>query len=137
MPTPPVTLQERQETLAFWRRHEAALQADNLCDEEAMRWLHIYTQPDNIGYEFGMLRPGKMGQWDLYDLTMEMLSQDQRLLISGLSASEVAASDRDMAYGLDPRSATYQNEVAEVERLEAMSPNELDREIARLEALVL
>lgn len=136
MSTCEVTRQERQESISFWRQHEAVLQEGKLCDEEAMRWLHIYTQPNNIGYEFGMLRPGKMGQWDLYDNTMEMLSQDQRLLISGLSAGEVTASDRDERYGLDPSDPNYLQEVASIERMQAMSPEELDNEIARLEALV-
>ena len=131
-----VTSQERQESVAFWRRHQAALQDAKLCSEDAMRWLHIYTQPNNIGYESGMLRPGKMGQWDLYDETMETLSLDERLLISGLSAGEVAISDRDQRYGLNPSSPNYAREVADVESLEAMDGAELDREIARLETLV-
>ncbi len=136
MSTREVTEQERMEFVAFWRQHKAALLAGNVCSEEAMKCLHTYTQPDNVGYEFGMLRPGKLGQWDLYDITLELLPEKERLLISGLSAREVAISDRDQQYGLNPEDPNYQKEVARVERMQAMSPEELDCEIARLEALL-
>lgn len=139
-----VSEKERMDSVAFWRRHESALRENKLVSEEALRWLSIYTQPDNIGYEQGGIRPGELGKWNLYYNTMEMLPQNERLLISGLSASKVAAEEEKdefrHTYGLDPDNPDRQGEIAEIERqnrmLDAMSDEEQDAYIAQLEQLL-
>lgn len=59
-----------------------------------MKWFNIYTAPKNIGYEFGELRPGKLGQWDLYhwltDPKVNACGKKEAIFASGLTAQEVA-----------------------------------------------
>ena len=133
--TKTVSEKEMVGTLAFWGAQKAALEKSKLVSDEALRWLSIYTQRGNIGDEQGQIRPGKLGLWDLYYETEGVgLSQSERLLISGLSAEEVAGEERREELGheyyINPDDPA---EVREIECMEAMSPAELAAHIASLE----
>jgi hypothetical protein len=75
-----------------------------------------------------------MGQWDMYDKFMaEGFSEEERMLVCGLTAGEIADSNRRFeleARGIDPDNA---KEVAQAAMLDAMTPEQLDNEIERLE----
>lgn len=128
-----VTQQELQDTLAFWRRHEDALQDSHRVSDDALYWLRLYTKPSSIGYDFSQIRPGKLGQWDIFEMLVECLSFEDRLLISGLSTEEVARTELDDAYGLNPEDPRYEQDRTQIEHLEALTPVQLDTEISQLE----
>jgi len=134
MPIPKVTEKEMGATVKYWRQHLDALQKNDLVKPDVISFVSEATQADNIGYDSGQIRPGNMGQWDIYDLLLEFgCSEEERLLTSGLTADEVAEEERREKLRSrcvnpdDPRA------VADYERLEAMSPEELNEEIAHLE----
>lgn len=131
-----VTPEERTEFARFWSAQRAAIK--ERVSEETMGWFNLYTEGDNIGYEQGQLRPGKLGQWDLYwSMTGEQslgCDQNETLIASGLTAAEVAEEARHhhlWEQHVDPNDP---REVAQYERLKRMGPDEIDAEIARLEA---
>lgn len=133
-----VSGREMADTLDFWRRHKAALEKDGLVGENALQYLRAYLKRESIGYELWQIRPGKHGQWDVYFGAEGIgLSLTERLLISGLSAEEVAREERREKllhkWCIDPDDPA---QVREIEHLEAMSPSELDAEIELLKALL-
>lgn len=92
MVTKVVTERERAEAVSFWRQRGKALNGNPSVSVECLLCLSIYTQPNCIGYGQGKIRPGKLGQWDMYYfLTLDTEATDtEALLISGLTATEVA-----------------------------------------------
>lgn len=137
MALPKVTPEEKADAARFWRDHLEALQNKDLLKPRVVSFVGSATQADNIGYEPGQIRPGKLGQWDLYDLLREFgCSEEECLLASGLTAGEVAAEERREELrrcGVNPDDP---QDVAEFERMEAMSPEEINTEVARLEKLL-
>lgn len=119
-----ITAEEKKQFFFFWMTQRQAI--EDRVSEQTMYWFNAYTAKDNIGYEFGQLRPGKNGQWDLYywltDLEIHC-DENEALIASGLTAAEVAEEKRREHF-----------EIAMFERLQGMSPEQLDAEIARLEA---
>jgi len=89
----------------------------------------LYTATDNVGYDFGQLRPGKLGRWDLFHTLAGPQSQNicdetEAMIACGLTASEVAEEKRHEYYrenGVNPGNLL---EIAAFERLERMSPEE-------------
>ncbi len=132
-----VSDQERAEFRAFWAKQRSAV--EGRFSEATMTWFCCYTAANNVGYEMGQLRPGKLGQWDLHDwLTDPEIGCDKNeaIIASGLSAAEVAEEDRreDLRRNfVDPDNAI---EVAQHERLKKMTPMELDAKIVRLTKLL-
>lgn len=130
-----VTHEEKKQFFYFWSEQRKAI--EDLVSENTMHWFNIYTNRDNVGYEFGQLRPGKLGQWDLYwNMTGEQsvgCDENETLIASGLTAAEVAEEKRREHYRrncVDPddRLATMM-----FDRPQSMSPEQLDAEIAHLE----
>jgi hypothetical protein len=130
-----ITVEEKRQFFYFWTTQRNAIK-DHV-SEKTMLWFDIYTARDNVGYEFGQLRPGKLGQWDLYwNLTGEQsvgCDENEVLIASGLTATEVAEEKRREHYRGNCVNADDSMEVAMFERLMDMSPDALAAEIDRLE----
>lgn len=70
-----------------WENHKNQLRGK--ISKKAMDVLDLYANNDNIGFESGQLRPGELGQWDLYYNSQEWnLPENERRLISGLPDSD-------------------------------------------------
>ncbi len=130
-----VTQEGREEFLVFWSVQRKAI--EGRVSETTMRWFNAYTAKDNVGYEFGQLRPGKLGQWDLYwNLAGEQSAgcdENEALIASGLTAAEVAEEKRRERYrtnGVDPDNSL---EIMLFDQLGSMNSEQLDAEITRLE----
>ena len=130
-----ITDEEKNQFFFFWLTQRQAIKGR--VSDETMYWFNTYTAKDNVGYGFGQLRPGKLGQWDLYwNLTGEQsvgCDENETLIASGLTAVEVAEEKHREHYrgncvNPDDRLATTM-----FDRLQGMSPEQLDAEIARLE----
>lgn len=130
-----ITAEEKKQFFFFWMTQRQAI--EGRVSEETMYWFNAYTAKDNVGYEFGQLRPGKLGQWDLYwNLTGEQsvgCDENETLIASGLTAAEVAEEKRREHYRENCVNPDDQLEIAMFDRLQGMSPDQLDTEIARLE----
>lgn len=132
-----VTPSERQEFLTFWAKQRQAVQ--ERLSEKTMKWFSIYTSRDNIGYEFGQLRPGEMGKWDLYSwLTDPEIGCDENdaLIVSGLTAQEIAEEERRENLRRNYADPDNPAEVYQFERIQRMNPEELEAEISKLEGLL-
>lgn len=131
-----ITAEEKEQFFSFWMTQRQAI--EGLVSDETMYWFNAYTAKDNVGYEFGQLRPGKLGQWDLYwNLTGEQsvgCDENETLIASGLTAVEVAEEKRREHYRENGVNPANNLEIAMFERLQGMSPEQLDAEIARLES---
>jgi hypothetical protein len=130
-----ITPEEKKQFFFFWMTQRKAI--EGRVSEQTMHWFNIYTDKDNVGYEFGQLRPGKLGQWDLYwALTSEQsigCDENETLIASGLTVVEVAEAKRREHYRelcVDPDD---QLAIAEFEKIQSMSPEQLDSEITRLQ----
>ena len=129
-----ITSDQKREFFVFWQT-QAKLIA-GLVSQKTLNWFNAFTNHNNVGFEQGQLRPGKLGQWDLYYwLSDQEIGCDKReaLLASGLTAQEVAESEhrqRVSEFGLDPEDPTG---IIQFEKIQNMTPPELSREIARLE----
>jgi len=133
-----ITAEDKKQFFFFWMTQRQAI--EGRVSEETMYWFNAYTAKDNIGYEFGQLRPGKDGQWDLYwYLTGEQsvgCDENETLIVSGLSSTEVAEEKRREHYRVNCVDPDDRLSTAMFDRLQGMSPEELDTEIARLEAQI-
>jgi hypothetical protein len=128
---------EREEFFDFWSKQKEAVLGR--VSEGTLEFMNLYTSPSGVGYEFGQLRPGKLGQWDLfYELTgpqsQNICDENEAMIACGLTATEVADEKRrehlrENCVDPDDRLA-----VVQFERLQRMSPTELDTEITRLES---
>lgn len=130
-----VTAKERAQFISFWMTQRKAIEVR--VSEETMNWFNIYTASDNVGYNFGQLRPGKLGQWDLYwNLTGEQsvgCDENETLIASGLTAVEVTEANRREHYLENCVDPDDQLATATFDRIQGMSSTELDAEIDRLE----
>jgi len=133
-----ITDEERKQFFFFWMTQRQAI--EGRVSEETMFWFNAYTAKHNIGDEFGQLRPGKNGQWDLYwYLTGEQsvgCDENEALIASGLNATEVAEEKRREHYRVNCVNPDDRLSTAMFDRLQGMSPEELDTEISRLEAQI-
>lgn len=131
-----ITDEEKKQFFFFWMTQRQAIKGR--VSEETMYWFDAYTAKDNVGYEFGQLRPGKLGQWDLYwNMTGKQsvgCDENETLIASGLTAAEVAEEKRGEHYRGNGVNPDNQLATAMFDRLQGMSLAELDTEIARLEA---
>ncbi len=131
---PEVTSDDRRQFIEFWGKQRQAI--EGRVSPETMRYFNDYTASDNVGYEMGQLRPGKLGQWDLYGWLTDMeigCDKNEALIASGLTAAEVAEEEKRSHYEahcIDPDDAA---EVADFERRQQLTPAELDAEIVKLE----
>lgn len=129
-----VTTKEKEEFFSFWSTQHRAI--EGRVSENTMMWFNNYTTQDNIGYEFGQLRPGKNGQWDLYHWLTDpeiRCDENEAIIASGLTAVEVAEEKRREYYRENCVDPDDQRDVAMFERLKGMSPEQLEVEIANLE----
>ncbi len=129
------TDEEKKQFFLFWSNQRQAIQGR--VSEQTMYWFNIYTERNNVGFNFGQLRPGKLGQWDLYwNLTGAQsigCDENEVLIASGLTAAEVAEEKRREHYRdkcVDPDNPFA---IERFEILQGMSPEQLDSEIMRLE----
>lgn len=132
-----VTPLEKKQFFAFWTNQRHAIQGR--LSENTMQWFCVYTACNNVGYDFGQLRPGKNGQWDLYHWLTDPeigCNKNEALIASGLSATEVAEEERREKLRDCCVNPDNPMEVAQFERIQWMSPVELDAEIVRLEKLL-
>lgn len=130
-----ITDEEKEQFNLFWMTQRRAI--EGRVSDKTMHWFNAYTAKDNVGYEFGQLRPGKLGQRDLYhNLTGEQsvgCDENETLIASGLTAAEVAEEKRREHYRENGVNPDNQFSVALFEQYQNMTPEELDAEIARLE----
>ncbi|KKS28844.1 MAG: hypothetical protein UV60_C0028G0008 [Parcubacteria group bacterium GW2011_GWA2_43_11] len=131
-----ITPEEKEQFFLFWQAQRQAI--EDRVSEKTMHWVRAYTARDNIGYEFGQLRPGKLGQWDLYcNLTGEQSAigcdENETLVACGLNAAEIAEENRREYYRMICVNPDDKLEIAMFDRFQHMSPEEFDDEIARLE----
>ncbi len=130
-----ITEEDKKQFFAFWMTQRQAI--EGRVSDETMYWFKAYTAKDNVGYGFGQLRPGKNGQWDLYHWLTDPeihCDENEALIASCLTAVEVAEEKRREHYrenGVDPDDEL---DIAMFDRLQGMNPEQLDAEIARLEA---
>lgn len=126
---------ERTEFFFFWRTQRLAIM--DRVSEKTMHWFNVYTAKNNIGYGFGQLRPGKLGQWDLYGyLTGDQslgCDENETLIACGLTVAEVADQKRRECLRMNNVDPDNRFEVAMFNQFQGMSPEQLDEEIARLE----
>ena len=131
-----ITPEEKKQFFFFWMTQRKAI--EGRVSEQTMCQFDIYTEKDNVGYEFGQLRPGKLGQWDLYwTLAGEQgigCDKNEALIASGLNAAEVAEEKRREHYREQCVNPDDQFEIANFERIQRMTPEQLDIEIASLES---
>lgn len=131
-----ITPEEKEQFFFFWMTQSQAIQGR--VSDKTMYWFNIYTAKDNIGYGFGQLRPGKLGQWDLYwNMTGEQsvgCDENETLIASGLTAAEVAEEKRREHLRENCVNPDDNLEIVTFELLQGMSPEQLDAEISRLEA---
>lgn len=131
-----VTKVERDAFFDFWSNQKVAVKGH--VSEGTLEFMNLYTSPTGVGYEFGQLRPGKLGQWDLFwelsgPQSQNICEENEAMIACGLTASEVAEGQRQEFYRehyVDPDDRLA---VAQFERMKRMSPSELDTEIQRLE----
>jgi len=131
-----ITPEEKEQFFVFWNTQRQAI--EGRVSEQTVYWFNAFTARDNVGYEFGQLRPGKLGQWDLYrHLTGEQSTvgcdENETLIASGLTAAEVAEErhyEHYHGHGVNPDN---QLEMAMFDRFQYMSTEQFDAEIARLE----
>lgn len=129
-----ITAEEKEQFFFFWMTQRQAI--EGRVSEQTMYWFNAYTAKDNVGYEMGQLRPGKLGQWDLYHWLTDLeihCDENEALIASGLTAAEVAEEKRREHYREHCVDPDNQFEVAMFEQLQSMSPEQLDAEIERLE----
>lgn len=129
-----VTEEEKKQFFFFWKTQYNAIK--DLVSARTLAMFNAYTEKNNVGYDLGELRPGKLGQWDLYNWLTDPenhCDKNEALIASCLSASEVAEEERRQQChedGVDPDS---KREIVAFERLKGMSPEQLEIEIANLE----
>ena len=127
---------EREEFLAFWQGQKEAIRGR--VSKDVLGFIDLYTSPSGVGYEFGQLRPGRLGQWDLFWMlagpqSQNVCTENEAMIACGLTATEVAEAERQEYYrghDVDPYNPL---DVACFDRITRMSPVELDAEIERLE----
>ncbi len=130
-----ITAEDKEKFSLFWMTQRQAIESH--VSERTIYWFNVYTVRDNVGYEFGQLRPGKDGQWDFYYWLTDPeihCDENEALIASGLTAAEVAEEKRREYYRDNCVNPDNSVDVAMFERLQEMCPQELDAEIARLEA---
>lgn len=131
-----VTSQERAEFVRFWRQQREGIV--DMVSAETLEYFDIYTASDNVGYEMGQLRPGKLGQWDLYFWLTDLevgCPENEAILASGLTAAEVEEEKKreDLLEAcVDPDNP---EEVFNYRIMKEMTPEQLNAEIKRLENL--
>lgn len=131
-----VTQAEQEHFFDFWSEQKEAVRGR--VSESTLEFMNLYTSPSGVGYEFGQLRPGKLGQWDLfYELTgpqsQNICDENEAMIACGLNATEVAEEQRREYYRGNCVDPDDQLAVAQFQRIKRMSPPELDAEIQRLE----
>jgi len=132
-----ITAEEKKQFFLFWMTQRQAI--EGCVSEETMCWFNAYTAKENVGHEFGQLRPGKLGQWDLYWNLTGLLqitgcNKNEALIVSGLTAVEVDEEKRREHYRENCVDPGDQLATAMFDRLQGMSTEQLDAEIVRLEA---
>jgi hypothetical protein len=133
-----VTPQEREQFFDFWSKQKEAVRGR--VSENTLEFMNLYTSPSGVGYEFGQLRPGKLGQWDLFwELTgpqsQNICEENEAMIACGLTASEVAEEQLREHYRQNHVNPDDKFAVAQFERTQRMTPAEIDAEIERLEKL--
>ncbi|OHA18347.1 MAG: hypothetical protein A3B08_02360 [Candidatus Taylorbacteria bacterium RIFCSPLOWO2_01_FULL_43_44] len=131
-----VTQEESEHFFDFWSQQKNAIR--RRVSTKTADCVNLYTAPDNVGYEFGQLRPGKLGQWDLFHTltgpqSQNICDENETMIACGLTATEVAEEVRREHYLTNGVNPDDKFAVVAFERVNRMSPEELDSEIRRLE----
>jgi len=133
-----VSREEQVENWIQWKQRIKRLEEREVVTSEELYSLRIHvSSPDAIGYGEGQIRPGKLGQWDVFFALEQFgIPYEKRLLLADLSDSAVQKEMEKweiQSFGYNPDDP---REVAEFRRIRNMAPNELDTEINRLEVLL-
>lgn len=133
-----ISQEQQVESLDWWRRHISRLEARGVATSEELYSLRIHVAGvDAIGYGSGQIRPGDLGQWDVFFALEQFdILYEKRLLLADLSDSAVQREmekNEMQSLGYNPDDPA---EVAEFHRIKGMIPEELDTEINRLESLL-
>ena len=135
-----ISNKERMDTALFWRRHVENLRETSLVSDDAIGWVGGCTKPECIGFDSlkgEITRPGEIGKWDMFEMARQGgFSTQECLLMADLTPHQLAEQERRESledWGVDPDN---QDEVAKFERLESMTPDELEAEIAQLRGLL-
>jgi hypothetical protein len=137
---PEVSDKEWMDTVSFWRQHVKNLRKTSLVSDEAISWVVSCTRPECIGFnstEGELIRSGEIGKWDMFQMAREGgFSTQESLLMADLTPSQLAQEEHRESLkdaGFDPDDP---DEMAEFQRLENMTPDELEAEIVRLRELL-
>ena len=127
---------EREQFFDFWSKQKEAIRGR--VSDGTIEMVNWHTSPTGVGYEFGQIRPGKLGQWDLFcaltgPQSQNICDENEAIIACGLTATEVANEKSREYYRENCVDPDDQLAVAQFERIKRMSPSEIDTEIQRLE----
>lgn len=126
---------DERESWLWWQNHMNSLNG-HVPDAELQKLAWLVGELKSFGFEQGSTRPGSLGQWDVYYTLRYDFACHHALLMSGLSANEIAKAERNLELehaGVNPDDP---QDVADYEAIQAMSPEERDKWIAHLEAML-
>lgn len=127
MPTE-VSREEKQKWFYWWKDRLDNLRERGLATEDGfLNARTLIGSAGSIGYGQGQIRPGALGQWDVFwELEMYGVPYAERILLSGLSEVQVEAEEKRMRMKGRGYNPDDPDDVAEFERLERMTPDERD-----------
>lgn len=104
-----------------WDEHKKNLEGK--ISKQARQVLDFFTVPSNIGFEQGQVRPGELGQYDVFYMSLEWgLTEDERRLISGLPTEALVEMEIEKA-----------NDQFHYEFIQTLSQKDLEKFISQLE----
>src|SRR3989344_4970758 len=80
---------EKRKSVNFWKDQICLLRNLGM-REGALQELALLVEPRNIGVEQGQIRPGFLGQWDVYYSLNGQMSEVECVALSGLPAVAIA-----------------------------------------------
>lgn len=113
----------------FWNDHVDALVATGAVRKGSLRLLLDLIRPGNIGFGQGQVRPGKLGQWDVYYALAGAVRPSEQVVLAGLSVEEIAEAQWCSFLrqsGVDPDN---QKEVEEFSRIRQMTREAVNRDL--------
>jgi biotin operon repressor len=125
----------RRNSAVFWQKHIQALRSIGFDDDKISRLGH-YVKPGNIGTGKGMIRPGELGQWDVfYTLVDSYPEETDRMILAGLTPGQIGTHklrNEMKARGYDPDNP---DDVREYDQMRGVSSDEIEAHIEQLEDL--
>jgi len=128
-----VSNEELYQSLNFWRAHHTRL-ADEGTPPKLLEEIPLTSE--RIGFGQGQIRPGELGQFDVFYASEPYHSLQDRLLISGLSEDKVKETEREQEmkdFGWDPDNP---EDVKEYEYFNSMTRPEAEAQLVVLEKLL-